>query len=479
MTEQRVLFGTDGIRGPANRYPMTVEIALSLGQALAHLVNEKRLGRPGSLRKRIVIGKDTRLSGYCFEQAIAAGICSMGVDVMLVGPLPTPGIAFITDTMRADAGIVVSASHNPYSDNGIKIFGHDGFKLPDPVELELESLILGDALRNCRPVGEAIGKARRIDDATGRYIVYLKNLLGKDNALDGMRIVVDCAHGAAYKVAPEVLRELGAEVITLGVEPNGLNINDGVGSLAPQRLQALVREKGAHLGIALDGDADRVVLVDEQGALVDGDALLALISCDLSVRGALRNNVVVATEMSNLGLEKCLSPFGVSVVRSAVGDRYVVERMKALGASFGGESSGHLIFLDHGTTGDGMAAALMLIRMMLEKEQPLSELKKVFEPSARAMRNVTVARRVPFDQLREFSANLDAMRAQMGEGGRILVRYSGTEPKARILVESGDSRGAETMADVLSQTLLDELKAYAHERESQSRGAGASEIAAL
>lgn len=454
----RVLFGTDGIRGQANIYPMTVEIALSLGQALAHLVKENRLGHPGkSHRKRIVIGKDTRLSGYCFEQAIAAGICSMGVDVMLVGPLPTPGIAFITESMRADAGVVVSASHNRFDDNGIKIFGHDGFKLPDEVELELEQLIFGDTLKNIRPVGDLIGKARRIDDATGRYIVYLKALLGNDKSLDGLRIVVDCAHGAAYKVAPEVLRELGAEVVAIGIEPNGLNINAACGAMHPEKLQAAVLDRKAHFGIALDGDADRLVIVDENGEIVDGDALIALLASDLSVRGKLKSNTVVATDMSNVGLEKCLDNLDIKVERTAVGDRYVVERMKAIGANFGGESSGHLIFLDHGTTGDGMAAALMIIRIMLEKNVPLSQLKKVFEPSARAIRNVGVNKRVPFEQLETFTAELQNLRAQIGETGRIFVRYSGTESKARILVETNDHKRAEKMAEQLTDTLLADL----------------------
>lgn len=455
---ERLLFGTDGIRGQANVYPMTVEIALSLGQALAHLVKEGRLGHPAkNHRKRIVIGKDTRLSGYCFEQAIAAGICSMGVDVMLVGPLPTPGIAFITESMRADAGIVVSASHNGFEDNGIKIFGHDGFKLPDDVELEIERLVLSDDLKNCRPTGENIGKAKRIDDAAGRYIVYLKRLLGKDKTLDGFKIVVDCANGAAYKVAPEVLRELGAEVIAIGIEPNGTNINADCGAVVPKRLSSIVLEKKAHLGIGLDGDADRLVLVDELGEVVDGDALIALLASDLSVRGQLKGNIVVTTQMSNFGLERCLTHFGVTVERTLVGDRYVVERMKAVGANFGGESSGHLIFLDQGTTGDGIAAALMILRIMLEKGVPLSELKKVFEPSPRALRNIKVKTRVPFEKLLHFSEELERLRQQLGSAGRIFVRYSGTEPKARILVEFDDLEMAENMADHLQKTLLDEL----------------------
>lgn len=454
----RVLFGTDGIRGQANLHPMTVEIALSLGQALAQLVRQDRIGRPcKGHRKRIVIGKDTRLSGYCFEQAIAAGICSMGVDVMLVGPLPTPGIAFITESMRADAGVVVSASHNLFEDNGIKIFGHDGFKLPDDLELELESLIVGGTLKDLRPTGELIGKAKRIDDAAGRYIVYLKAILGNDKTLDGLRIVVDCAHGAAYKVAPEVFRELGAEVIALNVEPNGTNINDKCGSLYPERLQAAVLEKNAHLGIALDGDADRVVLVDELGAIVDGDALIALLAADLYARGELKNDVVVATQMSNLGLEKCLNNMGIKVERTKVGDRYVVERMRAIGANFGGESSGHLIFLDYGTTGDGIAAALKILRMEIEKDLPLSQLKKVFEPSARAIRNVPVKVKVPLEELKAFSSLLNETRVLMGDAGRIFVRYSGTEPKARILVESDDQNGADSIADKLSLALSEAL----------------------
>lgn len=447
---KRVLFGTDGIRGQANVYPMTVEIALSLGQALAQLVRQGRLGRPTTHKKRIVIGKDTRLSGYCFEQAIAAGICSMGVDVMLVGPLPTPGIAFITESMIADAGVVISASHNLYEDNGIKIFGHDGFKLPDEVEHELESLVFGGTLHNLRPTGEHIGKARRIDDAAGRYIVYLKTRVGKNKSLDGLRVVVDCAHGAAYKVAPEVFRELGAEVFTINTEPTGLNINEYCGSTHPQQLQAAVLEKKADIGIALDGDADRVVLVDERGYVIDGDAVIALLAVELKARGELRHDTVVATEMSNLGLEKCLHGFGIKVERAQVGDRYVVEKMRAMGANFGGESSGHLIFSDYGTTGDGIAAALKIILMKIEKGAQLSQLVEIFQPSARAIRNIVVAKRVPFEELEEFSAELERLRAQIGDAGRIFVRYSGTEPKARILVETDDQETASHIADHLS-----------------------------
>ncbi len=382
----------------------------------------------------------------------------MGVDVMLVGPLPTPGIAFITESMRADAGVVVSASHNLFEDNGIKIFGHDGFKLPDEVEHELESLIFGGTLQNLRPTGELIGKAKRIDDAAGRYIVYLKTRIGKDKLLDGLKVVVDCGHGAAYKVAPEVFRELGAEVIALNVEPDGTNINRDCGSMHPEQVRAAVLEKKADLGIALDGDADRVVLVDEKGQIVDGDAIIALLATELKVQGELKHNTVVATEMSNLGLEKCLTNFGIKLERTQVGDRYVVERMRAMLSHFGGESSGHLIFLEHGTTGDGVAAALKIVMMQRDKGVPLSKLVEIFEPSARAVRNIVVAKRVPFAELKAFSADLAKMQAQIGTNGRIFVRYSGTELKARILVETDNQEQATHIAEQLTKSLVSDLQ---------------------
>jgi phosphoglucosamine mutase len=455
---ERKLFGTDGIRGPANVYPMTAEVALALGRALGWLVRQGRMGRPDKLhRKRIVIGKDTRLSGYMLEQAIAAGITSMGVDIMLVGPVPTPGIAFVTHSMRADAGVVVSASHNSFEDNGIKIFGHDGYKLPDAVELELEELILGERIKDERPTGTEIGRARRIEDARGRYIVFLKNVFPGELTLDGIRIVVDCAHGAAYKVAPEVFAELGAEVITLGVSPDGTNINEGVGSLHPEGIEAKVRELRADVGIALDGDADRVIVVDERGNLVDGDAVMAISARELSHRGLLKKNTLVTTVMSNIGLERCLAPLGIGVERTQVGDRYVVERMREGGFNLGGEKSGHLIFLDHSTTGDGVVAALALLGVMVREEKPLSELAALFAPTPQELVNVRVAGRIPLEELDDVQALITEVQSRFGAEGRVLVRYSGTEMKARVMVEGPDAveirKDAQAIADMLVRSI--------------------------
>src|SRR5512147_1417800 len=358
----RRLFGTDGVRGVANVHPMTAEMALALGRALAFLV------RRGPHRHRIVIGKDTRLSGYMLETAIASGICSMGVDVELCGPLPTPGIAFITQSMRADAGVVISASHNPYQDNGIKFFTRDGFKLPDETELEIERLALGgpdagaaEAFHALRPTAKAIGKAWRIADAVGRYVVFLKSLFPRALTLDGLTVVVDCAHGAAYKVAPAVFEELGARVVALSAKPDGKNINDGCGAVHPEAMARAVQKHGAQLGLALDGDADRVIVADECGRIVDGDAIMAVVARALMAQGRLARQTVVATVMSNVGLDRSLAQVGGRVVRTVVGDRYVVEEMRRSGCNFGGEQSGHLIFLEHATTGDGVVAALQVL----------------------------------------------------------------------------------------------------------------------
>ena len=456
---ERTLFGTDGIRGKANVHPMTGEIAMRLGRALAHLVREGKLGRgvKKGHRHRIVIGKDTRLSGYMVEQAIAAGVTSMGVDVMLVGPLPTPGIAFVTQSMRADAGIVVSASHNAYQDNGIKIFGHDGFKLPDDVELELEGLIVGTSIDDIRPTGMEIGRARRIDDAVGRYVVFSKTAFPDEFTLDGMRVVVDCAHGAAYKFAPEVFRELGAEVITLGVEPNGTNINDGVGSLHPEGVEKKVRETRADIGIALDGDADRVIVVDENGDIVDGDAVMAVCARELHRRGKLAGGTLVTTVMSNIGLERCLNPEGIKVERTQVGDRYVVERMRESGFNLGGEKSGHLVFLDFTTTGDGVVAALALLVVMVREQKPLSELAKIFSPIPQELLSVPIAKRIPLADLPTVKAVIEDVERSLGNEGRVLVRYSGTELLARVMIEGPDRdairQDAERIATALKKAL--------------------------
>ena len=467
---ERKLFGTDGIRGRANTYPMTAEVALSLGRAIGYAVTEGALfqrkqarARSQSMwpqavqRPKIVIGKDTRLSGYMLEQAIAAGITSMGVDVVFVGPLPTPGIAFTTHSMRAEAGIVVSASHNAFEDNGIKIFGHDGFKLPDEVELELEDLILSDRIDAIRPTGVNIGRARRIDDAGGRYTVYLKNVFPREKTLEGLRIVVDCAHGAAYKVAPNVFRELGAEVVPLGTQPNGLNINDGAGSLHPEQMSNKVREVRADIGIALDGDADRVIVVDERGDVIDGDAVMALCAKHLKDVGRLKDNTLVATVMSNLGLERCLNPHGIKVERTQVGDRYVVERMREDGFVLGGEKSGHLVFLEHSTTGDGVVAALSLLSVMSSTNKPLSELASIFEALPQELLSFKVPKKVPLKDLPSVMKEIKRVENALGDTGRVLVRYSGTEKKARVMVEGQNQKqireDARSIADTLAKAL--------------------------
>jgi len=451
----RRLFGTDGVRGVANVYPMTAEMALQLGRALAYLV------RSGPHRHRIVVGKDTRLSGYMLEQAIASGICSMGVDVMLSGPLPTPGIAFLTESMRADAGVVISASHNPYQDNGIKFFSRDGFKLPDRMELEIERLVLDAAeggagaedFRALRPTATRIGKAKRIDDAIGRYVVFLKSIFPKELTLDGLTVVVDCAHGAAYHVAPAVLEELGARVIALGVRPDGKNINDRCGAVHPEGMAKAILRHGAALGLALDGDADRVILADEKGRVVDGDAVMALVGRDLIRRGTLAKRTVVATVMSNLGLERSLAPAGGRVVRTQVGDRYVVEEMRRGGYNFGGEQSGHLIFLDHVTTGDGVAAALNVLAVMQREGRPLSELARCFEPLPQFLVNVAVREKRPLAQLPEVGRAIAAVEKALGAGGRVLVRFSGTEDKVRVLVEGPDAQRIRKQAETIAAEL--------------------------
>ncbi len=456
--QERVLFGTDGIRGRANVYPMTVEVALALGRGLAYLVSTGRLGLSDQgHRKRIVIGKDTRLSGYCFEQAISAGICSMGVDVMLVGPLPTPGIAFITQSMRADAGIVVSASHNAFEDNGIKIFCQDGFKLPDAIELELEQLILTKQIESIRPTGIAIGKARRIDDAVGRYIVYLKSAFPNQSTLDGMRIVLDCAHGAAYRVAPQVLQELGAEVVTLGDEPDGININADVGSLYPEKAQALVLECQANLGIALDGDADRIKVIDEKGQIVSGEIMLALIAIYLKEKGLLQKNTIATTDMSNFALDLYLKSKGIAVERVDVGDRYVVERMRQKKLNWGGEESGHLIFFDQGTTGDGMVGALLLLALLKESGKPLSDIANLFDLVPRTIRNVAVLKKIKFEKLPRSMQAIKEIERRLAGQGRVFVRYSGTENKLRILIEGPRQDELDEMADNFTKIMLGEI----------------------
>ena len=426
----RKLFGTDGIRGVANIYPMTIEIAMQVGRAIAFIVKDKVKGH------RIVIGKDTRQSCYMLENALAAGICSMGVDVLLVGPMPTPGIAFITTSMRADAGVVISASHNPFQDNGIKIFSSDGFKLPDEVELDIEDLIFSQKMAALRPVAEEVGMAARIEDAKGRYIVFLKNTFPKQYALDGFHIVLDCAHGATYKVAPHVFQELGAKVTKIGIEPDGTNINKDCGALHPEVMAGKVREVGADIGLALDGDGDRLIVCDEHGKIVDGDHIMAICAEELMRRRALKKKTLVATIMSNMGLELAMERMGGTLVRTGVGDRYVVECMRRKGYSFGGEQSGHLVFLDHITTGDGILAGLQLLAIMKKRKQPLSELATVMESFPQVLKNVRMSRKIAGrNHPRFFRDGQKNWKQKLGKGGRILVRPSGTEPVIRVMVE--------------------------------------------
>jgi phosphoglucosamine mutase len=426
------LFGTDGVRGVANVYPMTSEMAMEIGRAAAYIFKN------GHKRHRIVIGKDTRLSGYMIENALAAGICSMGVDVLLVGPLPTPGIANITSSMRADAGVVISASHNPFQDNGIKFFSRDGYKLPDEMELRMEELIFTKKIDSLRPIATEVGKAFRIDDAVGRYVVFLKSTFPKDLDLTGMKIVLDCANGAAYKVAPAVLEELGAEVIALGVKPNGTNINAGFGSLHPEVISEAVKEHRADLGIALDGDADRVIFVDEFGGEVDGDHIMAICATDMLEQKKLRKNTLVATVMSNMGLDIAVKKAGGKVVKTAVGDRYVVEEMLRKGYNLGGEQSGHMIFLDHNTTGDGVLSALQVLAIMRRRTRTLSELAEVMIPLPQVLVNVRVAEKRDIMTIPEVAGLIRNIEQHLKDTGRILIRYSGTEPLLRIMLEGPD-----------------------------------------
>jgi len=451
--DERKLFGTDGIRGVANRDPMTAEVALRLGQAVAQRFRHP--DRPG----RIVIGKDTRLSGYMLESAMQAGIVSAGADVMLVGPLPTPGIAFITWSMRADAGVVISASHNPYQDNGIKIFAADGFKLPDEIEAELERsmerIAAGDATARAEP--DAIGKAVRIEDAGGRYVQFLKQVFPKEHTLDGVKVVVDCSNGAAYEVAPQVFQELGAEVIELNVWPDGRNINYECGALHPEKLAEEVRQSGAAIGVALDGDADRLILSDEKGNIVDGDQVMAILATRMLARGQLPQATVVATVMSNLGLERALAAKGGKLLRTAVGDRYVVEAMREKGLSLGGEQSGHIIFLDHATTGDGMVAALRVLAVMVAEGKPLSELATAMTRYPQVLLNFPVAKKRPFEEMPAVQKVIASVEKRLGSEGRVVVRYSGTESKARVMIEGTDEAGIKAQANEIAQTLQREL----------------------
>ena len=448
--QTRKLFGTDGIRGTANVHPMTPEVALALGRAIAHVFREAE-----GERKQILIGKDTRLSGYMFEDALAAGICSMGVNVIQVGPVPTPALAFLTRDMRCNAGVMITASHNPYQDNGIKFFAADGFKLPDEDEARIERLVETGEVSCISVPPDEIGQAQRIEDARGRYVVYLKNAFPRDLTLEGMRIVLDCANGAGYRVGPTVLEELGAEVFSIGVEPNGRNINEECGSLHPDRVAAKVKELRADVGIALDGDADRVIICDEQGEIFDGDMLMWMCARSMKDAGTLANDTLVATVMSNLGLELALAEIGVDLLRTQVGDRYVVEAMREAGHNLGGEQSGHILFLDHSTTGDGMMSALQVLALMARTGQRLSELNQGFDRLPQVTVNVGVAEKRPLEELTSFQEQVAEVEDELGESGRVLVRYSGTENKARVMVEGRE----ESRVHEIANTLASKLKA--------------------
>jgi phosphoglucosamine mutase len=435
----RKYFGTDGIRGKTNAGVMTAAVAMKVGQAAG-----RRFLR-GTHRHRVVIGKDTRLSGYMIENALVAGFTSVGMDVVLLGPMPTPGVALLTRELRADVGVMISASHNPYEDNGIKLFGPDGFKLSDADELAIEAMLGED--QPLAPAAE-IGRARRIDDARGRYIHAVKASLPDDVRLDGLKIVVDCANGAAYQVAPSAMWELGAEVIAVGVNPNGTNINDKCGSTHLGLVKETVMASGADIGIALDGDADRLIVVDEKGQTVDGDQLMALIGTQLAARGQLRGGGVVATVMSNLGLERCLAAQGLELIRAKVGDRYVLEAMKAGGYNVGGEQSGHMILLDHGTTGDGTVAALQVLSALVKSGKKASELLHLFDPVPQLLKNVRFAGGKPLDDA-QVKQVIAAAEAQLAGKGRLVIRPSGTEPVIRVMAEGDDAGEVEAVVDAI------------------------------
>jgi phosphoglucosamine mutase len=434
------LFGTDGVRGVANQYPITSEVALKLARALAQVFR-----RPSGRHRRILIGKDTRLSGYMLETAMESGICSMGADVMLVGPMPTPAIAFLTRSMRAAAGVVISASHNPFQDNGIKFFSHEGFKLDDQIERQIEELVFDESKLD-PPAGPGeIGKAVRIDDAIGRYLVFLKSCLQRPRTFDGIKIVIDCANGAAYKVGPDVLDELGSDVTALGVDPDGKNINRDCGALNPALVREAVLRERADLGVALDGDADRAIIIDNKGEVLDGDDVMALMARAMAGRGRLAANTVVATVMSNLGLDKSLAQAGLRLVRTEVGDPAVCREMRASGYNLGGEQSGHIIFMDCSTTGDGLITTLMVLEHMLDSGKPLCELRAM-QRFPQVLHNIRVRDRVPFTEMHDVTRTIGAVERRLNGRGRVFVRYSGTEMLARVMIEGEDEKEIEAHA---------------------------------
>ncbi|MDB6022528.1 MAG: phosphoglucosamine mutase, partial [Pedosphaera sp.] len=439
MTASKKLFGTDGVRGTANIEPVTAETALKLGRAAAHVFKNLETQSRSRGKHKIVLGKDTRLSGYMLENALSSGILSMGVDVLFIGPLPTPGVAYVTRSLRADAGIVITASHNPYDDNGIKFFRADGYKLDDQIEARIEGLVFSGEIESIRPTAGAIGKAVRIDDALGRYIEYAKTSFPRGMTLEGLRVVLDCAHGAAYKSSPCVLRELGAEVIVYGNQPDGTNINKECGSMHPEIMCQKVHEHRADIGIAHDGDADRVLLCDETGAMIDGDDIMAIAARDMLEQNQLAEKTVVTTVMSNNGLDAFIRECGGNTVRTAVGDKNVIDEMLRNGSNFGGEQSGHLIFRDYSTTGDGLVCALQILRIMKTSNKSLSKLARCWTRFPQLVTNVKVREKKPFEELDGVLKLVSQAEAAVTpEGGRVLLRYSGTEPKARLLMEGRD-----------------------------------------
>jgi phosphoglucosamine mutase len=458
VAQQKRIFGTDGVRGVANVEPVTAETALKLGRAAAHVFTQlnPRTHPPGT-RPKIVLGKDTRLSGYMLENALVAGITSLGVDVLVIGPLPTPGVAYITRSLRADAGIVLSASHNSYEDNGIKFFRHDGYKLDDAVEQQIEQLVFTGNIDSVRPTAGKIGRATRIDDALGRYVEFAKASFPRGISLEKMRIAVDLANGAAYKSTPCILRELGADLIVAHDEPNGTNINADCGSTHPEEIQRVVKESGVEVGITHDGDADRVLLCDENGELVDGDEILAIAAVDLLQSQRLRENTLVATVMSNFGLDEALAPLGGKVLRTKVGDRYVLEEMVQRNLNLGGEQSGHMIFRDFTTTGDGIVSALQILRIMKSTGKPLSELKRCLAKYPQAQRNLRVKEKTPIEQIPGVQKLVDETEKELSGKGRVLLRYSGTEPKIRLLIEGRElaqiDRQANRIADAIQSAI--------------------------
>lgn len=445
------IFGTDGVRGKANHYPMTVEVAMALGRAAG------KLFRKNKTKHKIVIGKDTRLSCYMFENALISGLCSMGVDTLMLGPFPTPGVAFMTRAYRADAGVVISASHNKFNDNGIKFFSADGFKLPDDWEREMERLVDQNHFDDSLPDDCEIGRNTKVHDADGRYIEYIKASFPKKLSLKGMTIALDCANGAGYKVAPLVFRELDATVHVYGNTPNGININDKCGSLYPGDIQKAVINHHADVGIALDGDADRVVLVDEKAQIIDGDTILAICARDMKRRGLLTNNVVVATVMSNYGFFRTMEELDIQVVRSPVGDRYVIQEMLKSGAMLGGEQSGHTIFLDYSTTGDGILCALQVLKIMKETGSKLSDLAAFVQKYPQACINIKVKEKTPLEQCTKVQEAIEKVEKQLHGAGRVLVRYSGTEPICRVMVEGPKLKAVQELANEIAKVIEHEL----------------------